>query len=125
MYGDYGLSRKDAEKIFSKFTCSLFVPTINIIEKFVEPLLEGNEKIKILTKLQETRQLFSKYGSFHLYLKYIENEGFYRAPKNIEINNVIGPVVKDNKPTLDEIKAYQSLMPLEHQFQKFFELPGI
>lgn len=66
LYGDYGLSRKDAEKIISKFTTALFVPVINTIQELVEPHLP-------------------------------------KAPKNIEINNIIGPVIKDNRPSLDEI----------------------
>lgn len=125
LYADYGLSRKDSERIISKFTSMLIVPILKNLEDYIEPLVKGTDKIKLVSKIQDIINSFQKFGSFHLYLKFIEQEGFYEAPKNIEISNTIGPVIKGNKSSMDEIKINETLMPLEHQFQRFFELPGV
>lgn len=125
LYGDFGMSRKDAENIISKLSDDLLIPILKFIENTLDPLISGTDRIKFITTFQDIKNIIKTFSSFHLYLKYVTNKGFYVEPLNIEINNVIAPVIRDNQPTLDQLKTYETLMPMKHQFQKFFELPGV
>lgn len=125
LYGDFGLSRKDAENILSKFVKTLILPLLSHTENLILPLLNTADKIKMCSEFKYIRDIFAELGTYYLFVKYLESKNLYKGPNIHEINKTIGPVISNNVPVLDEIVAYECVMPIEFQIKKFFELPNV
>lgn len=62
-----------------------------------------------------------KILSFYKYLNKVQEE-CYRDPKIFHINSEVGPVVSSRDVRMGEKISKGIVMPLQFQFQKFFEL---
>lgn len=66
LYGDFGLSRKDAENILSKFVKTLILPLLSHTENLILPLLNTADKIKMCSEFKYIRDIFAELGTYLL-----------------------------------------------------------
>lgn len=125
LYGDYGLTRKDASKIISKFHSCVIQPILTNLESIIMPLISNFDKVSVLSEFKDINDAFKRFESYYKFLKHMKIQDLYMDPQIVEINNTIGPIISNNEPILDEIVTYQCLMPIKYQIKKFFELPGV
>lgn len=124
LYGDFGLSRKDAQLIISQFFKSLIIPLINHFESLALPLLSSINKLTVCNELKNIQDIFTNVETYHLFVKYLKKiKGHFQEPAMKEINKNIGPIISNNEPILGDIVAYECLMPIKFQIKQFFELP--
>lgn len=123
-FSKFNLPRKDVikmQKDISHITSSIATSIERCLSKKVNLVQEH----QLNELLQLCKNPFLTINSEYKFLKYLEENDFYKKPKVIYLDNTISEVIKNNVNTIDESKTKGIILPLKFLFRKYFEIPGI
>lgn len=83
------------------------------------------DKEKFMEFINFCENPFEEIKSEHKLLKDLSNSDYFSRPQFFNVNNEITEVILNGQPTLDASNVKGCIMPIEFQFRKFFELPGV
>ncbi|KAB0790692.1 hypothetical protein PPYR_01368 [Photinus pyralis] len=123
LYSKSNYARKDVDQLINDITNNLLGTIITELSNIFNTTNNNNGEIDKL--LAFCLDPFCNFNTYHKYTKSLQNRDLYREPKIFETNNEVDHIILNSTPCLDSKSSKGALMPLQFQFQKFFELPNV
>ncbi|KAK5638762.1 hypothetical protein RI129_013057 [Pyrocoelia pectoralis] len=120
LYSKSNYARKDVDEIINDITLNLLGTIVTELKNILKTDNSAVDKV-----LEFCQDPFCNFNTYYKYIKTLESKDLFREPKIFETGNEIAPIIVNSAPSLDSKSSKGALMPLQFQFQKFFQLPNI
>ncbi|XP_055842504.1 uncharacterized protein LOC129909448 [Episyrphus balteatus] len=124
LHTNNNFTRKDVIQIQEGIT-KITLNIINSIKTKIMNYIPDKEMDDLIEFFDFCGEPFSDMKSEYKLFQRILDSNKFAKPQMFTINNEVSEIILQGKPTLDASNVQGCIMPIEFQFRKFFELPGV